>query len=128
MMRAIGAHSLYGRSSLITKFDSIYAGHVDMGDIGYAGTAVNDRIFPNEHLLTAFDKAVHIAQKMDGLGYDTLWLAEHHFQPEGYECIPNLLMLRPASCPPDPEHSSGLRVQHLPHVASPAPGRRLRHR
>jgi alkanesulfonate monooxygenase SsuD/methylene tetrahydromethanopterin reductase-like flavin-dependent oxidoreductase (luciferase family) len=27
------------------------------------------------------------------LGYDTLWLAEHHFQHEGYECIPNILML-----------------------------------
>ena len=30
---------------------------------------------------------------MDALGYDTLWLAEHHFQHEGYECIPNILML-----------------------------------
>jgi len=30
---------------------------------------------------------------MDELGYDTLWLAEHHFQHEGYECIPNLLMM-----------------------------------
>ena len=27
------------------------------------------------------------------LGYDTLWMAEHHFQREGYACIPNLLML-----------------------------------
>ncbi len=30
---------------------------------------------------------------MDALGFDTLWLAEHHFQHEGYECIPNILML-----------------------------------
>src|SRR5260221_888371 len=30
---------------------------------------------------------------MDRLGFDTLWLAEHHFQHEGYECIPNILML-----------------------------------
>jgi alkanesulfonate monooxygenase SsuD/methylene tetrahydromethanopterin reductase-like flavin-dependent oxidoreductase (luciferase family) len=30
---------------------------------------------------------------MDRLGFDTLWLAEHHFQREGYECIPNILML-----------------------------------
>ena len=30
---------------------------------------------------------------MDRTGYDTLWLAEHHFQPEGFECIPNVLML-----------------------------------
>ena len=34
-----------------------------------------------------------IAQHLEGLGYDELWMAEHHFQPEGYECIPNLLML-----------------------------------
>ncbi len=78
---------------MITKFDSIYAGHVDMQDVGYSGAAVNDRRFPDEHLVTAFDKSVHIAELMDGLGYDTLWLAEHHFQPEGYECIPNLLLL-----------------------------------
>ena len=30
---------------------------------------------------------------MDALGYDTIWLAEHHFQHEGYECIPNDLMM-----------------------------------
>ena len=26
---------------MITKFDSLYAGHVDMDDIGYGGTAVS---------------------------------------------------------------------------------------
>ena len=30
---------------MITKFDSLYAGHVDMDNLGYAGTAVNDRSF-----------------------------------------------------------------------------------
>src|SRR2546422_9181400 len=30
---------------------------------------------------------------MDRTGYDTFWLAEHHFQREGYECIPNILLL-----------------------------------
>ena len=40
-----------------------------------------------------FDKSLAIAQLMDRTGYDTLWLAEHHFQPEGFECIPNVLML-----------------------------------
>jgi alkanesulfonate monooxygenase SsuD/methylene tetrahydromethanopterin reductase-like flavin-dependent oxidoreductase (luciferase family) len=78
---------------MITKFDSLYAGHIDMDNVGYAGTAVNDRRFPNEHLVTVFDKAQAMAQLMDRLGYDTLWTAEHHFQYEGYECIPNVLML-----------------------------------
>ncbi|HXH10905.1 MAG TPA: LLM class flavin-dependent oxidoreductase [Alphaproteobacteria bacterium] len=78
---------------MITKFDSLFAGHVDMDNVGYAGTPVNDRHFPNEILVTAFDKAQAIAQLMDRVGYDTFWVAEHHFQPEGYECIPNILML-----------------------------------
>ena len=78
---------------MITKFDSLYAGHVDMTDVGYGGTAVNDRLFGNDHLATAYDKAENIAKTMDRLGYDTFWMAEHHFQPEGYECIPNILML-----------------------------------
>ena len=78
---------------MLTKWDSLYAGHVDMDNIGYAGTAVNDRSFSDEHLATALDKATSIAQVMDRNGYDTFWMAEHHFQPEGYECIPNLLLL-----------------------------------
>jgi alkanesulfonate monooxygenase SsuD/methylene tetrahydromethanopterin reductase-like flavin-dependent oxidoreductase (luciferase family) len=78
---------------MITKFDSLFAGHVDMENMGYDGIAVNDRRFPNEHLATALDKARVIARTMDRLGYDTFWTAEHHFQPEGYECIPNILML-----------------------------------
>ena len=48
---------------------------------------------PNEHLATVFDKAQAMAQLMDRVGYDTFWMAEHHFQHEGYECIPNVLMM-----------------------------------
>src|SRR5205823_2870664 len=40
-----------------------------------------------------FDKAQAMAQLMDRLGYSTFWMAEHHFQYEGYECIPNVLMM-----------------------------------
>ena len=79
---------------MITEFDSLYAGHVDMDNVGYAGTAVNDRSFSDEHLATAFDKGIAIAQLLDRLGYDTFWMAEHHFQPEGYECLPNLLLFQ----------------------------------
>ncbi len=78
---------------MIEKFDSMFAGHIDMGDIGYGGTAVNDRRFGNEDLVGVFEKSRAIAQLMDGLGYDTFWMAEHHFQPEGYECIPNIMLL-----------------------------------
>ena len=78
---------------MIRKFDSLYAGHVDMKNVGYGGTPVNDRSFSNEELVTVFDKTQAIAQMLDRTGYDTFWMAEHHFQPEGYECIPNLPLL-----------------------------------
>src|SRR5271167_2958057 len=81
-----------GGHAMITKFDSLFAGHIDMENAGYGGTPVNDRRFPNERLATVFDKAEAMAQLMDRLGYNAFWMAEHHFQHEGYECIPNVLM------------------------------------
>src|SRR5205807_2115673 len=62
-------------------------------DRGQDTTPANERRYSNEHLASVFEKTEAIAKKMDALGYDTLWLAEHHFQHEGYECIPNDLML-----------------------------------
>jgi alkanesulfonate monooxygenase SsuD/methylene tetrahydromethanopterin reductase-like flavin-dependent oxidoreductase (luciferase family) len=78
---------------MITRFGSLFAGHVDLDGHGLDATPVNARWLSDERLRTAFDKATRIAQLMDRTGYDTFWLAEHHFQREGYECIPNILML-----------------------------------
>jgi alkanesulfonate monooxygenase SsuD/methylene tetrahydromethanopterin reductase-like flavin-dependent oxidoreductase (luciferase family) len=78
---------------MITKFGTLFAGHVDLDDMGFDATPANDRFLSNEKLATVFDKTLVIAQVLDRNGYDTFWLAEHHFQPEGYECIPNILML-----------------------------------
>ena len=78
---------------MITKFDSLFAGHVDMDNVGYGGTPVNDRRFRNEHLATVFEKTEAMAKLMDRLGYNGFWMAEHHFQREGNECIPNELMM-----------------------------------
>jgi len=78
---------------MITKFGSTFAGHVDLHNLGFHGTPTNDRFYPNEYLSTVYDKAKAIAQIMDRTGYDTFWIAEHHFQPEGTECIPNILLL-----------------------------------
>jgi alkanesulfonate monooxygenase SsuD/methylene tetrahydromethanopterin reductase-like flavin-dependent oxidoreductase (luciferase family) len=80
-------------NGMITKFDSLYAGHVDLDNVGYAGTPINDRRYDNAHLSTALEKAQSMAQLMDGLGYNAFWMAEHHFQREGTECIPNVLLM-----------------------------------
>ena len=78
---------------MITKFGSLFAGHVDLDNEGLDGTPVNDRWLSDERLASVFPKSEAIAKLMDRTGYDTFWLAEHHFQREGYECIPNILML-----------------------------------
>ena len=78
---------------MITKFGSLFAGHVDLENVGYDGTPINDRFLSDGHLNTVYDKTEAIAKLMDRVGYDVLWGAEHRFQREGYECLPNLLML-----------------------------------
>ena len=78
---------------MITKFDSLFAGHTDLDNVGYGGTPINERRYSNAHLVTALSKAENMARLMDGLGYNCFWMAEHHFQREGTECIPNNLMM-----------------------------------
>jgi alkanesulfonate monooxygenase SsuD/methylene tetrahydromethanopterin reductase-like flavin-dependent oxidoreductase (luciferase family) len=77
---------------MISKFTTVYAGHVDLPDRGQEATPANERRFDNEHLASVFEKTEAIAKTMDRFGWDMLWLAEHHFQHEGYEVIPNILM------------------------------------
>jgi alkanesulfonate monooxygenase SsuD/methylene tetrahydromethanopterin reductase-like flavin-dependent oxidoreductase (luciferase family) len=78
---------------MIHSFSASYAGHIVDDHLGLQGTPANDRFYPNEKLAQTFDWALDFAQHLDKLGYHELWMAEHHFQPEGYECIPNLLMM-----------------------------------
>jgi alkanesulfonate monooxygenase SsuD/methylene tetrahydromethanopterin reductase-like flavin-dependent oxidoreductase (luciferase family) len=78
---------------MIRHFDSSYVGSIDLENPGYAGTPINDRRYPNAELASVLYKAERYAEQMDGLGFDTFWMAEHHFQPEGTECIPNVLMM-----------------------------------
>ena len=78
---------------MITKIGSLFAGNVDLDDIGLAGTPANDRWLPDDQLASVFEKCEAICEVMDRRGYSAFWAAEHHFQREGYECIPNLLML-----------------------------------
>ena len=83
---------------MITKFDSSYYGTVDMEKLGYEGTPINERRYSKEQLAAVMHKVVTYAKCMDERGYDTFWMAEHHFQPEGTELIPNLLMMAMHLC------------------------------
>ena len=78
---------------MITRFSTLYVGHIELERCGLDGTPADERRYPNQRLAEAFDTAAALAQTADTLGYETLWLAEHHFQHEGFECIPSIPML-----------------------------------
>jgi hypothetical protein len=112
---------------MITKFDSLYAGHTDLDNIGYGGTPINERRYSNAHLATALSKAESMATLMDGLGYNCFWMAEHHFQREGTECIPNTILMA-LHLAPNEKHQDWLRLQYHSDVAPAAAGGGLRYR
>ena len=76
---------------MISKFHVLYVGQIELDNIGLSGTPANDRRYSDERLREVFATAKDVAQTMDELGFDVLWMAEHHFQREGYEVIPNLI-------------------------------------
>jgi alkanesulfonate monooxygenase SsuD/methylene tetrahydromethanopterin reductase-like flavin-dependent oxidoreductase (luciferase family) len=78
---------------MITRFSTLYVGHIELESCGLDGVPADDRRYPNARLVEAFESAATVAQAADALDYETMWLAEHHFQHEGWECIPNIPML-----------------------------------
>ena len=50
------------------------------------------RRYGNADVIACYENMLHWARTADALGYDTMWLTEHHFQYEGYEVLPNLIM------------------------------------
>ncbi len=53
--------------------------------------------YSRHHVAADYERAytamLDWAKLADELGYETYWLTEHHFQREGYEIIPNVIML-----------------------------------
>ena len=78
---------------MIDKFSVLYVGNIDLENVGSEGTLADDRRYPSERLTESLDTAVQAAELMDELDFYALWMAEHHFQHEGYECIPNIILL-----------------------------------
>src|SRR5207237_3885898 len=76
---------------MIKRFHALCVGQIELDNIGRDGTPANDRRYSNERLSEVFEASRQIARVMDETGYYCLWAAEHHFQREGYECIPNLM-------------------------------------
>jgi alkanesulfonate monooxygenase SsuD/methylene tetrahydromethanopterin reductase-like flavin-dependent oxidoreductase (luciferase family) len=78
---------------MIKRFHVLYVGQIALDNIGLDGTPANDRRYSNERFSEVFWTSRDVARLMDDLGYYCFWTAEHHFQREGYECLPNLIQL-----------------------------------
>ncbi|MBI2204352.1 MAG: LLM class flavin-dependent oxidoreductase [Candidatus Rokubacteria bacterium] len=78
---------------MITKFSALFVGQIELDNIGLGGTPADERRYSNERCAEVYWTARDVAQAMDELGYYCLWTAEHHFQREGYEVLPNLVQL-----------------------------------
>jgi alkanesulfonate monooxygenase SsuD/methylene tetrahydromethanopterin reductase-like flavin-dependent oxidoreductase (luciferase family) len=78
---------------MIKHFSVLYVGHIELENVGNDGIPADARRYPNERVIEAFRMATDVAKVMDRYDFYALWMAEHHFQHEGYECIPNLILL-----------------------------------
>ena len=75
------------------KLGAFFFGGVEMSDVGGGPPAPTDRRFTNDEAWRATLDYIESAKVADGLGYHSFWTTEHHFQYEGYEVIPNGLMI-----------------------------------
>ena len=112
---------------MINKFHVLYVGQIELDNIGLNGTPANDRRYSDEQLREVFATAKDVAQTMDGLGFDVLWLAEHHFQREGYEVIPNVMQTGLWLATQTKRLKFGCAFNVLPMWHPDSPRRRLRH-
>ena len=63
-----------------------------MPDAGDDSVTPTSRRYDNDAVIECYRNLVEWARTADSLGYDTMWLTEHHFQYEGYEVLPNLIL------------------------------------
>lgn len=74
------------------RVDTNFFGTVPMPDAGDPTIAPTERRYGNDAVIACYENMMHWAQTADTVGFDTMWLTEHHFQYEGYEVLPNLIM------------------------------------
>ncbi len=75
------------------KVGAFFFGGVEMSDAGAGAPNPMDRRYDNQTCWDATMKYIDAGIAADRLGFDSFWTTEHHFQYEGYEVIPNGLLI-----------------------------------
>ncbi len=65
---------------------------VDMTDAGVGGPDPQDRRYFQADYGKQYDDLFAYATAAEEAGFDSMWFAEHHFQHEGYEVTPNIIL------------------------------------
>src|SRR5258705_6691834 len=73
--------------------DVFFFGSVPMDHVGNRAALPVDRRYGGADFQSAYDNLLGWARTADALGFDTMWLTEHHFQFEGYEVVPNTILM-----------------------------------
>ncbi|MDH3295471.1 MAG: LLM class flavin-dependent oxidoreductase [Acidimicrobiia bacterium] len=68
-------------------------GGVEMDDAGAGPPVPTDRRYDNAAIWAATERIIDMGVHAERLGFDSYWLTEHHFQYEGYEVIPNGILI-----------------------------------
>ena len=68
-------------------------GGVEMADACAGPPAPTDRRYSHKQAWRATEQIIEMGVVSDRLGFDSFWLTEHHFQYEGYEVIPNGILV-----------------------------------
>ena len=68
-------------------------GGVEMDEVGSGPPSPMDRRYGASEVWAATEKIIGTGVLADQLGFDSFWLTEHHFQYEGYEVVPNGILI-----------------------------------
>lgn len=68
-------------------------GGVEMDDAGAGAPAPTDRRYDAKTVWKTTERIIDMGVAADRLGFDSFWSTEHHFQHEGYEVIPNGILM-----------------------------------
>ena len=68
-------------------------GGVEMDDAGAGAPAPVDRRYGAKQIWEATERLLQLGIKAEQTGFDSYWYTEHHFQYEGYEILPNGVLI-----------------------------------
>ncbi len=74
------------------RCDLNFFGTVPMPDAGNAGPTPTERRYYQQDYIACYENLTAWAKEADVVGFNCMWFTEHHFQYEGYEVTPNLVL------------------------------------